>query len=106
MWFLLLLLFTILINCRAVAQNKELKEQLTELQEAFVQQTHRNMELATDLESHQLKLRRLEQHEAKSVALSESREKLNNEGKTTDDEDNEEEEEASSLNLSRIQVQL
>ena len=36
---------------RAVAQNKELKEQLAELQEAFVQKSHHNMELATTLES-------------------------------------------------------
>lgn len=89
--------------CRAVAQNKELKEQLTELQEAFVQQTHRNMELATDLESQQLKLRRLEQHEAKSVALTESREEPNDERKTNNEE---EEKETNSLHLSRIQVLL
>ena len=46
---------------RAVAQNKELKEQLAELQEAFVKQTHRNMGLATSLETEQIRNQRHEQ---------------------------------------------
>ena len=36
---------------RAVAQNKELKIQLEEIQEAFIRMSQQNMELATELES-------------------------------------------------------
>lgn len=35
-----------------MSQNKDLKEQLTELQEAFIKQSHQNMELATELETY------------------------------------------------------
>ena len=36
---------------RAVAQNRELKTQLVELQDAFVRLSQQNMQLATDLET-------------------------------------------------------
>ncbi len=44
---------------RAVAQNKDLKEQLAELQEAFVHKSQQNMELATALESQKYQNQRL-----------------------------------------------
>lgn len=49
---------------RAVAQNKDLKEQLAELQEAFVQKSHQNMELATALESEKYQVQKLSQGRA------------------------------------------
>lgn len=82
-----------------MAQNKELKEQLAELQEAFIKQTHRNMELATDLESEQIRSSRLEQEkEQAEKSVSEAMEKLE-EGRAA-----ERSEETDSLHQSRIQV--
>lgn len=45
---------------RAVTQNKELKERLAELQDAFVQQSHQNMELASTLDTEKRRRERLE----------------------------------------------
>ena len=46
---------------RAVAQNKDLKEQLAELQEAYVQKSHQNMELASSLDSEKYRGQKLTQ---------------------------------------------
>ena len=50
---------------RAVAQNKDLKEQLAELQEAFVHKSQQNMELATALESQKYQNQQLIQAQGK-----------------------------------------
>ena len=57
---------TALLLLRAVSQNKELKEQLAELQEAFVTQSHRSMELATVLETEQIRNQKLQQEKEKA----------------------------------------
>lgn len=44
---------------RAIHQNKELKEQLTELQDAFVNVTQKNLELTTQLQAEQFKLKQI-----------------------------------------------
>ena len=46
---------------RAVAQNKDLKEQLGELQEAYVQKSHQNVELASSLDSEKYRGQKLTQ---------------------------------------------
>ena len=93
-------------HCRAVAQNKELKNQLAELQEAFVQQTHRNMELATELETQQLKIHRLEQQAetTEPMSVTQEQEKRQHVDQTTAATQSEDVD-TSSLHISRIQVQ-
>ena len=45
-----------------MSQNKELKVNLTELQDAFVRLSQQNMELASDLETEKLRVAQLKTH--------------------------------------------
>ena len=45
-----------------MSQNKELKANITELQDAFVRLSQQNMELASDLETERLRVAQLKSH--------------------------------------------
>lgn len=50
---------TFAVSYRAMSQNKELKANLVELQDAFVKLSQQNMELASNLESERHRVREL-----------------------------------------------
>ena len=64
---------------RAMQQNKELKEQLVELQDAFVNVTKQNLELTTSLQAEKFKL----ENAAREATFKEEK-LLNNEGEPND----------------------
>lgn len=58
---------------RAVGQNKELKTQLVELQDAFVKMSKQNMELATELETERFRLAQLQAQRHREEEETEAR---------------------------------
>ena len=56
---------------RAVAQNRQLKTQLSELQDGFVRLSQQNMELASDLETQRFHVSQLEKMEQEREAEKE-----------------------------------
>lgn len=68
---------------RAMAQNKELKANLVELQDAFVRLSQQNMELASELETARLHVAQLKSHSATSRDIQQDSLLLNGQDETT-----------------------